>query len=179
MTASRSKASTLREPRYTFRLLEPEDLPLLRDWLSQPHAAEWWGDDVDASLAEIVEAVDSIETEPLIVELDGAPLAYLQVYDPHLEDEHPYQDQPFGTVGLDVTIGDAAMLGKGHGSALVDQFAAQLFAEGAPRVIIDPHPANERAIRAYARAGFREIDRRSSIYGDVVLMALDAPSAIH
>ena len=43
-----------------------------------------------------------------------------------------------------------------------------------PRVIIDPNPANIRAIRAYEKAGFRAIDRRQSVYGDVVLMAIDA-----
>jgi aminoglycoside 6'-N-acetyltransferase len=159
---------------YDFRPLEPGDLPMLEAWLSRPHATEWWGDDVLASLEEIVEAVDSVETEPLIVELGGEPIAYLQVYDPHLEDDHPYQDQPFGTVGLDLTIGDPALLGRGHGSAIVRQFSEQLFAEGAPRVIIDPHPDNSRAIRAYFKGGFREIDRRSSIYGDVVLMVRDA-----
>ncbi|HEV7415954.1 MAG TPA: GNAT family N-acetyltransferase [Tianweitania sediminis] len=161
------------EAPYDFRPVTPADLPMLEGWLRQPHATEWWGDDILASLEEIIEAAESVETEPLIVELEGKALAYLQVYDPHLEDDHPYQDQPFGTLGLDVTIGDAAMLGKGHGSAMVRQITEQLFAEGAPRVIIDPHPDNARAIRAYAKAGFREIDRRHSPYGDVVLMACD------
>ena len=46
--------------------------------------------------------MDSDSVEPLIVELDGQPIAYLQSYDPHLEDDHPYQDQPFGTLGIDM-----------------------------------------------------------------------------
>ena len=66
------------------------------------------------------------------------------------------------------------LVGAGHGSAIVRQFVEQLFEEGAPRVIIDPDPANGRAIRAYEKAGFRAIDRRHSRYGDVVLMAVDA-----
>ena len=109
-----------------------------------------------------------------IVELAGRPIAYLQSYDPHLEDGHPYADQPFGTLGIDISIGPAEMVGIGHGSAIVRQFVEELFDEGAPRVVIDPHPDNKRAIRAYEKAGFREIDRRSSIYGDAVLMAIDA-----
>ena len=83
-------------------------------------------------------------------------------------------DQPFGTLGIDISIGPAEMVGIGHGSAIVRQFVEELFDEGAPRVVIDPHPDNKRAIRAYEKAGFREIDRRSSIYGDAVLMAIDA-----
>ena len=101
------------------------------------------------------EAIDSIPIEPLIVELDGKPIAYLQSYDPHLEDDHPYQDQPFGTLGIDVSIGVPELVGVGHGSAIVRQFADTLFDEGCPRVIIDPDPANARAIRAYEKAGFR------------------------
>jgi aminoglycoside 6'-N-acetyltransferase len=161
--------------RYHFRPVTEADLPLLAGWLAAPHVAEWWTDGVEASIAEIREAMDSVETEPLIVELAGKPIAYLQSYDPHLEDDHPYADQPFGTLGIDVSIGPAELVGVGHGSAIVRRFVDELFAEGAPRVVIDPHPDNLRAIRAYEKAGFSEIDRRSSIYGNVVLMAVDNP----
>jgi aminoglycoside 6'-N-acetyltransferase len=50
-----------------------------------------------------------------------------------------------------------------------------LFEEGAPRVIIDPHPNNGRAIRAYEKAGFRSLGERTSQYGRVLLMAIDSP----
>lgn len=160
---------------YVFRDVDTDDLPLLRDWLSQPHNAEWW-DDADEAVEEIREAMDSVETEPLIVEWKGKPIAYLQCYDPHLEEGHPYQDQPFGTLGLDISIGEPELVGVGHGSAIISQFAEQLFEEGCPRVIIDPHPDNVRAIRAYEKAGFHELYRIATIYGDAVLMALDAPA---
>ena len=158
---------------YTFRSVEPDDLPLLAEWLRHPHVAEWW-DDPDASLAEIREAMESVETEPLIVELDGRPIAYIQSYDPHLEDGHPYQDQPFGTLGMDISIGPPELVGKGHGSTIVRQFTDMLFEEGAPRVVIDPHPDNLRAIRAYEKAGFRAFDRRTTVFGPAVMMARDA-----
>lgn len=158
---------------YTFRSVEPDDLPLLAEWLRHPHVAEWW-DDPDASLAEIREAMESVETEPLIVELDGQPIAYIQSYDPHLEDGHPYQDQPFGTLGMDISIGPPELVGKGHGSTIVRQFTDMLFEEGAPRVVIDPHPDNLRAIRAYEKAGFRAFDRRTTVFGPAVMMARDA-----
>ena len=164
-----------RDRRYDFRPVTEADLPLLAGWLAAPHVAQWWTDGVEASLSEIRQAMDSIDTEPLIVELSGKAVAYLQSYDPHLEDDHPYQDQPFGTLGIDLSIGPAELVGIGHGSAIVRQFLDELFDEGAPRVIIDPHPDNKRAIRAYEKAGFREIDRRISTYGDVVLMAIDNP----
>lgn len=156
--------------RYDFRAVTERDLPLLRRWVEQPHWQEWW-DEPDQAIAEIREHISSDEVEPLIVELDGKPIAYLQSYDPHLEDGHPYQDQPFGTLGLDMSIGPAEMLSQGHGSALIRQFCDMLFDEGCPRVIIDPHPDNARAIRAYGKAGFNAFDTRISEYGPALMMA--------
>ena len=161
-------------PTYDFRAVTEADLPMLAAWLAEPHVAEWWDEGPEAELRGIIEAMDSVETEPLIVELDGRPIAYVQSYDPHLEDGHPYQDQPFGTLGMDISIGPPDLVGKGHGSAIVKQFSDMLFEEGAPRVVIDPHPDNLRAIRAYEKAGFRAFDTRTTIYGPALMMARDA-----
>jgi aminoglycoside 6'-N-acetyltransferase len=161
------------EDSYEFRPVIEEDLPMIAGWLAELHVAQWWNDP-ETEIAEIAKHIDSISVEPLIVELGGKPIAYLQSYDPHLEDDHPYADQPFGTLGIDLSIGRPEMVGIGHGSAIVRQFVEQLFEEGVPRVIIDPDPANGRAIRAYEKAGFRPVGRRQSEYGDVVLMAIDA-----
>jgi aminoglycoside 6'-N-acetyltransferase len=159
--------------RYDFRPVTETDLPMIAGWLAEPHVAEWW-DDPETDIAEIAGHIDSVSVEPLIIELDGRPIGYLQSYDPHLEDDHPYQDQPFGTLGVDLSIGPAELVGVGHGSAALRQFVDELFAEGAPRVIIDPDPANARAIRAYEKAGFRAFDTRRSVYGPALMMARDA-----
>jgi aminoglycoside 6'-N-acetyltransferase len=159
--------------RYGFRPVTEADLPMIAGWLAKPHVAEWW-DDPETAIASIREHIDSISVEPLVIELDGKPIGYLQSYDPHLEDDHPYQDQPFGTLGVDLSIGRRELVGVGHGSAILRQFVDELFAEGTPRVIIDPDPANKRAIRAYEKAGFRAFDTRSSVYGPALMMARDA-----
>ena len=112
--------------------------------------------------------------EPFIVELNGKPIGYIQSYDPHLEDGHPYQDQPTGTLGIDQFIGEAALIGKGHGTRLIEAFVEQLFEEGAIRVIIDPDPANAAAIRAYEKAGFERFDTRHSKYGPALMLARNA-----
>ncbi|QND67361.1 acetyltransferase [Mesorhizobium loti] len=159
---------------YDFRPVTEKDLPMIAGWLAEPHVAEWW-DDPETEIAGIREHIDSISVEPLIVELDGKPIAYLQSYDPHLEDDHPYADQPFGTLGIDLSIGRPELIGLGHGSAIVHQFVEQLFEEGVPRVIIDPHPDNGRAIRAYEKAGFVAFDTRTTEYGPALMMACEAP----
>ena len=164
------------EPAYQFRAVTEKDLPTIAGWLAEPHVAEWWGDP-ETEIAAIREHIDSVSVEPLIVELNGKPIAYLQSYDPHMEDDHPYADQPFGTLGVDLTIGVPELVGIGHGSAILRQFVGQLLTEGTPRVIIDPDPANGRAIRAYEKAGFRAFDTRTSIYGPALMMAMDNPDA--
>lgn len=157
---------------YGFRAMEETDLPLMRRWIAQPHWQKWWGKP-DREVEALAESIDSDSVEPMIVERDGNPVAFVQSYDPHLEDDHPFQDQPFGTLGIDISIGDEAETGKGLGPAILDALAEILFDEGATRLVIDPHPSNERAIRAYAKAGFEPIGERDTPFGRVALMARD------
>jgi RimJ/RimL family protein N-acetyltransferase len=157
---------------YRFRPVTRADLARLSTWLAEPHIQAWWGP-VEEEIAGISEAIDSVETRPMMVELAGEPIAYAQSYDPHLEESHPYQDQPKGTLGIDLSIGPPELLGRGHGSAIARALAVLLFSEGATRIVIDPHPDNSRAIRAYEKAGFRFLDRRTTIYGPAHFMVLD------
>ena len=159
---------------YVFRALESADLALLKGWISSPHWQEWWGKTDDA-LAEIQAAMAEDSTEPMIVEFGGKPIAYVQTYDPHLEDDHPYQDQPFGTLGVDMSIGEARLLNEGHGTAIMNALVDMLFEEGVPRLITDPDPSNLRAIKSYEKAGFVAFDTRTSLYGPALMMARDNP----
>lgn len=158
----------------TFRSVTRKDEAQLKRWVASPHWQEWW-DAPDKAVAEIMGHLDSDSVEPMIAELDGRPVAYVQTYDPHMEDDHPYQDQPFGTLGIDISIGEAQDINKGLGAEILTKLAALLFEEGAPRLIIDPHPDNKRAIRAYENAGFIAFDTRNSEYGPALMMALDNP----
>ena len=82
-----------------------------------------------------------------------------------------FRPQPEGARGLDQFIGEADMLGRGHGSAFIRAFADRLLASGTPRVVIDPDPANKRAIRAYEKAGFRRERMVDTPDGPALLMA--------
>lgn len=161
-------------PDIDFRAATSKDLPLLKRWIAQPHWQAWWGEP-DNEIADITASLDDDAVEPMIAEMDGKPVAYVQTYDPHMEDGHPYQDQPFGTIGIDLSIGEASDLGKGLGTQILTELAELLFEEGVPRLIIDPHPDNGAAIRAYEKAGFVAFDRRETVYGPAILMALDNP----
>jgi aminoglycoside 6'-N-acetyltransferase len=162
-----------REHRYAFRPVTDADFPLLGAWLAEPHVARWWGE-AEEDLAEIRQHMTSATVKPFIILMDDHPIGYMQSYDIHGEDDHPYRDQPAGTIGIDLSIGEPELIGKGHGPRIIDAFVRQLFAKGAPRVVIDPDPANAAAIRAYAKAGFHGVGPRTSIYGPAVIMARDA-----
>jgi aminoglycoside 6'-N-acetyltransferase len=154
----------------SFRPVGEDDLALLASWLAAPHVARWWGEPADG-VAEIREAMAEPSTEPYLILLDGRPVGYIQSYDIHAEADHPYRDQPPGTVGIDISIGEAALLGQGLGPRVIDLFVRRLFASGVPQVVIDPDPDNAPAIRAYEKAGFREFDRRTTQYGPALMMA--------
>jgi aminoglycoside 6'-N-acetyltransferase len=163
-------------PACRFRAVSPVDLPLLREWLWRAHVREWWGDPV-SGLARIAEHIADPAINLFMVECNGVPIGYIQSWDPHAEADHPCRDQPLGTRGIDQFIGEPEMIGRGHGTAFIRIFVEGLFKAGTPRVIADPNPRNARAIRAYAKAGFKEIDRRITISGEALLMARDAPSS--
>lgn len=161
-------------PDIEFRAVTKKDLPLLKRWIATPHWQAWWGDP-EREAAEIAASLEDDAVEPMIAERGGKPVAYVQTYDPHLEDGHPYQDQPFGTIGIDLSIGEASDLNKGLGTEILTTLAALLFEEGVPRLIIDPHPDNAAAIRCYEKAGFVAFGTRETVYGPAVMMARDNP----
>ena len=162
------------EPCYRSRIssvpLTAADLPLIEQWLNRPHVREWWGDPV-RGLAAITDHIGDPAIDVFIVGYGDVPIGYLQSWDPHAEASHPCRDQPRGTRGIDQFIGEPDFIGRGHGSAFIRAFVKRLLDAGVPRVITDPNPRNARAIRAYAKAGFRPIDRRVTISGEALLMA--------
>ena len=133
---------------YGFRQVGPQDAALLRDWRSRTHVAEWWGPPGED---------DEPEEEWVsrwVVGLEGRDFAYLQDYAVHAEPGHHFAHLPQGARGIDQYIGEADMLGRGHGHRLIAQRVDELFAAGVPVVATDPHPDNARAIAAYRKAGF-------------------------
>ena len=100
--------------------------------------------------------------------MGGAPIGYIQYwFVGHHQNaewiaEHPWlAELPADAVGVDLSIGDAARLSQGIGSAALAAFARRLQADGHRTIVIDPDPANARAVRAYAKAGFRPVPRLS------------------
>ncbi len=136
---------------YCIRPVVEADLPLISRWRAHPHVVEWWGEpDVEPEVEELGDPNIDI----WLVELAGRPFAFVQDYRVHAWDPHPFSYLPPASRGLDLFIGEADMVGVGHGQRFLRQHVEALFAQGVPAVGADPHPDNVRAQRAYEKAGF-------------------------
>ena len=138
---------TLHGDRVQILLLVEEDLPRVLEILLQPGIAEWWpGYDMARLRADTLESGD---TTSLAIEFDGR-LVGLVMYS---EQTDPY----YKSAGIDITL-DNEHLGQGLGSDALRTLARHLFEDcGHHRLTIDPALANERAIAAYEKVGFKPV----------------------
>ena len=164
--------------RYDFRVMTAADLGVVRRWLATPHVTRWWPDP-ECSLRSINRHLSEPDIACLILTMNGRDTGYLQVYDPHHSDGgttgHPYRDQPRGARGIDLFIGEASCIGRGHGPRFIDRVRDHLFGAGAPCVVSDPNPLNARSVAAFRSAGFRSMGERDTAWGHVLLMRCDSP----
>jgi aminoglycoside 6'-N-acetyltransferase len=159
---------------YRFRPFTVADLPLAEHWLRTPAVVRWWGDPAQ-QLALVREDLDEPLMQQWIVEHAGVALAYLQAYPARAWPQSHLAHLPDGAQVIDTFIGEAAMMGRGHGSAYLRALAGQLLAEGASVVAIDPARDNHRARRASARAGFVGEAVVQAAAGAVVVMLFSRP----
>jgi aminoglycoside 6'-N-acetyltransferase len=140
-------AGRLRGERVTLRPLEAADVPRLAALAAEPEVARWW---LGASESDVRELLAPDEpTIAFAVEHEGELIGLAQVA------EEPEPD--YRHAGIDLFLG-AAWHGQGLGGDTVRTLARWLFEErGHHRVTIDPALANERAIRAYERVGFKRV----------------------
>src|SRR5919201_5101247 len=128
----------------TVRPVREEDFELLAAWLSDPDIYVWWGgepigpDEVRSDYT----GRRSPEVESFIVESDGEPVGYLQ-----------YWRSTARSGGVDMFLVPQAR-GRGLGPDAARGTVDYLFREeGWVEVTVDPLVENERAIRAWSRAG--------------------------
>lgn len=150
----------------------PADVALLRSWDERPHLVAARGNDDWAWERELRCA--PAWREQLIAELDGRPVGFVQIIDPALEDSHYWGDVPPGLRAVDLWIGDAAELGRGHGTRMMRLALERCFADPSVcAVLVDPMAGNTRAHRFYERLGFRFVERRRFGQDDCLVYRLD------
>ena len=130
----------------TLRPYDRADLPALLRLVNDPAVAAWWGTYDEASLHD--ELTDDRLTVWTIV-VDGSPAGVVQAMEEHEPD--------YRHVSLDIFL-SAELHGRGFGAEALRTALRHMFTErGHHRATIDPAVENERAIRSYARVGFKPV----------------------
>ena len=158
-------------PEYVFRPMSAGDLSLVQRWLETPEVVRWWGR-ADEQYALVSGDLGHPDMDQFMVAIDKQPFAYIQCY-PLSTWNQGFGSQPPATRGIDQFIGEPDMIGRGYGSGFIRQFVDALLASGIPRVVTDPDPDNIRAVRAYARAGFRSEHLVDTPDGPALVMVRD------
>ncbi len=131
------------------------DWDLIRGWLGRADIQDWWGP-VSATEAEVNMALNSQHALCRIIEADGQPVGYAHAVDATLWGDNLPQDLEPGTWDLDLFIASEEHRGRGVGQAALALLKDQVFASTlAVAVCVFPSVKNERAVRAYEKAGFR------------------------
>jgi aminoglycoside 6'-N-acetyltransferase len=137
----------------------PTDLELLQHWDEQPHIIE--SDPNDDWGWEVELARNPDWRKQLIAEIDGSPIGFIQIIDPAQEDSHYWGEIAPNLRAIDIWIGEAADLGKGYGTQMMQLAIAQCFADPlVTAILIDPLASNIRAHRFYERFGFQFVEPR-------------------
>lgn len=161
---------------YTFTPItnSEEQIALLLGWFQRPHVAERW-DGAPQSAEEVQkkfsEKIENPKVFPYIISLEEKPMGFIQMYEAFEAGDGWWEDEPEGTWGMDLFIGEEELLNQGHGTAIVRAFMQKIIAEKHPKkIIIDPKPDNARAIRVYEKAGFQKVGEVTTPDGPALLM---------
>jgi len=131
------------------------DWNLIRGWLVREDIQEWWGP-ASATQTEVNMALSSEHGLCRIIETGGKPVGYAHAVDATIWGDDLPQDLAPGTWDLDLFIASEEHRGKGVGQMALSLLKDEVFASTlAVAVCIFPSIRNERAVRAYEKAGFQ------------------------
>ena len=157
-----------------FQKLRDEHLPLLHDWLNQPHvAARWDGSpELEVTRRDYFELAKEEGLERFIAYMQEHPVGYIQKYSTINCEDGWWDDlKTEGIVGIDFFIGPADHLNQGIGPRMIEAFMRHLFEDAAiEKIISDPAPDNLRSIRCLEKAGFVKVGEVVTPDGLALLM---------
>jgi aminoglycoside 6'-N-acetyltransferase len=144
----------------SFRALARSDFPLLQKWLAEPHVDAWWHQPLDLSDLEqkYGPRIDGVKpVHVFIIEHEKRPIGWIQWYRWSDFPEHAAQLKADpGAAGIDLSIGEIALIGKGLGSSAIRNFVLGIVSTqpGVTAVVADPEERNGRSCRAFEKAGY-------------------------
>lgn len=152
----------------SFRRLQIADIPLMVAWHNTGHVRRWWQLHRETSdtpytykavMRKYLPAITGrIPTQKYLILYHHQPIGLIQTY---LIQSYPeyarYVDAGEIAAGIDIFIGDEAMLGKGLAAPIIQKFLREVVFTrvDVASCITGPAPSNERAIHVYEKVGFR------------------------
>ncbi len=141
--------------------MEPDDLRLMHEWLQRPHVRRWFTDretyeEVEQRYLPRIEG--ETPTDMYIALLDEQPIGFVQTYlVAHYPDYAALVGAVEGDAGMDLSIGEEELTGKGFGTEIIRRFVKEIvFASPETKsCVADPDVRNPASIRAFEKAGFR------------------------
>ena len=141
-------------PDVALRAFDPDrHLSLLDTWLRRPHVARWWGRP-DRALAAVLQRPRGAEAV-IVVDARAVGFVCWQTLSEEERSSADLDDLPDGLVDVDILIGEPDVVGQGVGPAALRLVLATLKASGVSVVGLAAATTNPRALRAYAKVGFR------------------------
>lgn len=139
----------IRGERVTLRPVVPADLPGLLDILATPEVARWWPAYDRARVEEFTAGEKDVTV--YAIDLGERLVGLIQAS----EENEP----EFRHASIDLFL-DPSVHGQGIGPEAIRVVARDLIdRRGHHRLTIDPAADNDRAIRSYAKVGFRPVGR--------------------
>lgn len=149
-----------------FRPFERADLPLLGEWLANPHVARWWpreDESARALAAQYGPAIDGADPTRLYLAVaDGVPAGFVECY--------RHADEPAweravglpGVAGIDYLIGRPELCGRGLGTRIVGALCALVFGlyPEVGGIASVPQAENTASRRVLEHNGFRLVEVR-------------------
>ena len=137
------------------RPVSDADWPLIRGWLGRADIERWWGPKA-SSEAAVIMAMSSEQAICRMIMADGESVGYAHAVDAMLWGETLPDGLAPGTWDIDLFIASPKFRGQGLGQRALGLIRDEVFATTlAVAVCIFASIANERAVRAYEKAGFR------------------------
>lgn len=137
----------LQSDRLLLRAPRPTDEPALRRVFECPEVVRWWGEQDDDDIEDYLDRQDP-EVTVLLLEHEAMVVGLIQF---HEEDDPQYRH-----AGIDLAI-HSDHHRRGLGPEAIELVVEHLASIGHHRIVIDPNAANENAIKAYQRVGFKPV----------------------
>ena len=95
-----------------------EDAAMLDAWRKRPHVQTGFGTEQPPDWREEL-SINEDWHDPVIAEVDGRPVGYMEIIDPAREATHYWGDIEPNLRAIDIFVADKADLGKGYGAEMM------------------------------------------------------------